>query len=519
MTKYLLKLKYIIVFQVFTALLSIIGIAAMPYITKMLFDYDFSKGWKGAALIVALYFAAISVGMFFEYCSQRSVWKFRQSFNCLVKQDLFDALLQKKYVDFKKHDTADYISFFQNDIDVFRQYLESCIAIFQTTLQLFVYGFFLFKLDYSLAIIIILSSFLSLIVPKLTGKQLSLRKSEHLCAMAGYTDTIQDLLSGFSLVSRETQEAISKRHKESIEQTEKAEYQFGKCRTLTNVVTGGSMYFIQWAVFAMLGYLLLQRQITVGTAGAALGYIQDFCYPVSYILKDINNVNASRAGKDKILKLLAKDEQKAQGECIESFDKDIQFKNVSVQLGDFRFSNFSHTFQKGKKYAIIGHSGTGKSTILNLLMQHILPDEGTICIDNSSISGKDTGKIIAFVKQFEHIFKASFEENATLFYSYPLSRMNRVLSYLDNEKLKSLTSEKNAQKLSGGENQMMQLLRAITADKPIILLDEPFSAVDAKNTNELCDKLLSLDKTILFVTHNISPEHLKLFDEVIELKR
>lgn len=193
--------------------------------------------------------------------------------------------------------------------------------------------------------------------------------------MANYTDTIRDLLSGFRLVNHETREAISQRHLDSIEQTEETEYQFGKYKTLTNVVTGSSMYFLQSIVFAVLGYLLFQKQITVGTASAALGYIQDFCYPVSYILKDINNVNASRAGKDKILKLLAEGKEKAPDECIERFQKDIQFQDVSVQLGDFCFSHFTHTFQKGKKYAIIGPSGVGKSTILNLLMQYIVPDQ------------------------------------------------------------------------------------------------------------------------------------------------
>ena len=136
----------------------------------------------------------------------------------------------------------------------------------------------------------------------------------------------------------------------------------------------------------------------------------------------------------------------------------------------------------------------------------------------NSISGKDTSKMIVCVNQFEHIFHASFTQNATLFESYPLSRMRSALRYFDNEKLNSLLQKDNAQELSGGENQMMQLIRAITADKPIMLMDESFSAVDVNNTNQLREKLLSLDKTILFVTHDVSAEHLKLYDEIIVLQ-
>ena len=72
MKRYILKLKYILAFQVLTALLSIVGIASMPYVVKLLFDYDFSKGIGGAIRIVFLYLLSIAVGMFFEYCSQRT---------------------------------------------------------------------------------------------------------------------------------------------------------------------------------------------------------------------------------------------------------------------------------------------------------------------------------------------------------------------------------------------------------------------------------------------------------------
>lgn len=518
MYHYFFKTQKTIFIKIATAFISIIGVAAMPYITKMLFDYDFSKRIYGAIFIVFLYLTAIAVGMIFEYISQRHSWKLGKEFNILMKQDLFDSILLKNHTDFKKYDVSDYISIFNNDIAACEQYIKSWVGIIQTVLQLFVYGFFLFKLDYRLAIMIILSSFLSLIVPKITGKQLSIRKAAHLSAMASYVDAIRDLLSGFRFVNNETRENISKRHKSVLEDAEEKQYHFGKFNTLTNVVTGSSMYFLQSVVFVVLGYLLFQKQITVGTASAALGYIQDFCYPVSYILKDINNVNASRAGKDKVLKLLAEGKEKAPDECIERFQKDIQFQDVSVQLGDFCFSHFTHTFQKGKKYAIIGPSGVGKSTILNLLMQYIVPDQGKICIDGNSISGKDSSKIIVCVNQFEHIFHASFTQNATLFESYPMSRMRSALRYFDNEKLNSLLQKDNAQELSGGENQMMQLIRAITADKPIMLMDESFSAVDVSNTSQLQEKLLSLDKTILFVTHDVSAEHLKLYDEIIVLQ-
>lgn len=517
MHHYFFKTQKTIFIKIATAFISIIGVAAMPYITKMLFDYDFSKGIYGAIFIVFLYLTAIAVGMIFEYISQRHSWKLGKEFNILMKQDLFDSILLKNHTDFKKYDVSDYISIFNNDIAACEQYIKSWVGIIQTVLQLFVYGFFLFKLDYRLAIMIILSSFLSLIVPKITGKQLAIRKAAHLSAMASYVDAIRDLLSGFRFVNNETRENISKRHKSVLEDAEEKQYHFGKFNTLTNVVTGSSMYFLEWVVFAVIGILLLQGEITVGIASAALGYIQSFCYPVAYILKEINNVNASRAATTKMLKIIDTNAPKLPS--VSDFKNKIEFQNVSVRLGDFNFAQFSHIFEKGKKYAIVGPSGVGKSTIFNLLMQYITPNEGSILLDGKPIEGKDTSKIMICVNQFEHIFHASFSENATIFGTYSESKMKQALQYFNNQKINSLTGKANAQELSGGENQMMQLIRAVTAEKQIILMDESFSAVDAENAKQLQKKLLELDKTILFITHDVSEENLKYFDEVVTLKR
>ena len=515
MNRYILKLWKTIAIKITAAFISIIGIASMPYITKMLFDYDFSKGWRGTALIVSLYFVAIAVGMSFEYISQRHAWKLQKEFDILIKQDLFDSVISKSYKEFKRYDVSDYISIFNNDVAACEQYVESWVGIIQTVLQLFVYGFFLFKLDYRLAIIIIFSSFLSLIVPKLTGKQLSLRKSCQLSGMAAYIDTIRDLLLGFRFVNNETRENISDRHKKFLKDTEEKQYHFGKFNTLTNVLTGSSMYFLQWAVFAVTGILLLYGEITIGIASASLGYINSFCFPVSYILKEINNINASRAAADRLLEIIKY--QSSHIPSVNNFQHQIEFQNVSVTLGDFHFSNFSHTFEKGKKYAIIGHSGTGKTTIFNLLMQYVTPDEGRIFIDGEPILGKDTSPVMICINQFEHIFHTSFIENATVFSTYSQSRMKDTLCYFDNPKANSLEDKLNAQELSGGENQIMQLIRAVTADKQIILMDESFSAVDAANTKQLQQKLLELDKTVLYITHDVSKENLRYFDEVIKL--
>lgn len=517
MRQYLWKLRYIVAVKVSTCFLSIIGIASMPYILKLLLDQDFRQGGISALLLTAAYGGAVVMGMGFEYISQKYSWKLEQHFNILVKKDLFDSILSWDDTEFRKKEIAEYVSLFTNDIPVYSKYMECWIQIIQWILQLFVYSYFLFSMDWRLALLIISSSVVSLSVPKMTGSKLSKKKAEHLQGQALYTEVLQDLLSGFRLINNETRQHFVKRHEDSLKTTEEKLFLYGKQNTFTNVLTGSSMYALQIMVFAVIAFLLWKQQITVGTASAAIGYIIDFCYPVSYILRDINTINASRSAKDKIVNLIQK--RKTERPSLERFEEEISFENVSVHLGDYYMPAFTRRFEKGKKYAIIGASGSGKSTILNLLMQYIKADSGQILIDGKEISGYDSSGIMLCINQFEHVFHATFRENASLFDTYPEEQLETARAYFNNDKLNSLMEIKNARELSGGEVQMMQLLRTLAVDKEILLLDESLSAIDRNNGELLKQALLALNKTILFVTHDCSEDTLKQFDEVILIER
>ncbi|KGE18863.1 ATP-binding cassette domain-containing protein [Paenibacillus wynnii] len=515
MKNYVFKLKYVILTKILAALISIIGLASMPYILKLLFDYDFSKGIKGIVVLILAYAGAIVVGMLFEYISQSHAWKLEQRFNLLVKQDLFDSILHKDYTKFLNYDVPEYVSIFNNDIKTCEQYIESIVAIIQTILQLCVYAFFLVTLDYRLAIIIILSSLFSIILPRITGNRLAEKKNNHLSAMAGYIDMITDLFSGFRFVNEDTRRSISDRQKKTLNDTEGKLYAFGLFKTFANVLSGSSMYLLELIVFVSIAFMLYKHHITMGIAVAVLGYIQSFCFPMAYLLKEINNVNASRKAKEKLLTLIYQ-KNDSRPEQI-NFNSTIKFIDVSVRLGDFALENFSYEFKKGKKYAIVGPSGVGKSTILNLLMQYVNPDSGEILIDDKPILGADTCKIMTCINQFEHTYNATFIDNATVFGSYAEQSVQNALDYFNNDKINSITKKKNARDLSGGEKQMLQLIRTVAMNKKIILIDESFSAIDKENSTKLQRDLLLKDKTIIVVTHNLSIDNLEQFDEIVTM--
>jgi len=515
MKKYFYKLKRIIIIKILAATISIAGIAAIPYITKMLIDYDFSKGSKGVAIFILVYMLATIVGMVFEYISQLHAWKLERKFNLLLKRDIFDSIINYDYTKFDNSDIGNYISVLDNDVKVVEsQFVESTVSIVQSAIQLVIYAIYMFILDPRIAIVIILCSSLSFFLPNITSKTLSERKGEHLNALASYIVKVKDLLEGFKNINLETRSSILDEHNKTMLDTENKLLHYGRFSTFTNVLNGSFMYLLDIAAFATIAVLLLKSEISIGTAAATLGYITSFIYPIRYILQDLSNIKSTKSAREKILNFI-KESKIPQGE-VKKFKSSIKFSNVSVKFDDFELNNINYTFEKGKKYAIVGHSGSGKSTIVNLLMKYLKPTHGKILIDGIDINDFEIAGLIGCVNQIEHMFSTDFLNNITVFGAYSDNTVGNIIDYYKCNKIDSISNKDDCTKLSGGEKQLLSLVKMMLINRDIIILDEPFSALDIQNTLLMQDKVYSLqDKTMIVVTHNLSENNLKYFDEVI----
>jgi ABC-type multidrug transport system fused ATPase/permease subunit len=203
----------------------------------------------------------------------------------------------------------------------------------------------------------------------------------------------------------------------------------------------------------------------------------------------------------------------------EEFNSHIEFENVNIDYGDFSVRDFSYRFEKGKKYALVGHSGSGKSTIVNALMKYRELDSGNIYIDGENLNLLDTSSIVCCVNQNEHIFADNFINNASVFSSYNNIKVSEIVDNLNLNILENIKYKENCQQLSGGEKQIVNIARMLSADTPICIMDEPFSATDVSTTGVLQNTLMDMkDKTIIMVTHTLSQQQLEQFDEVILMK-
>ncbi|TFE03371.1 ABC transporter ATP-binding protein [Jeotgalibacillus sp. R-1-5s-1] len=210
----------------------------------------------------------------------------------------------------------------------------------------------------------------------------------------------------------------------------------------------------------------------------------------------------------------------------------IVFKNVSKTFedGTEAIKNMNLHIREGKLVALIGPSGCGKTTTMKMINRLISITSGTIEID-----GKDTNQVsevelrrnIGYVIQRIGLFPhMTIEENVGLIPKLKGKKKNEYIERVD-ELLKLVGLEPDIYKkrypleLSGGQQQRVGVVRALAGEPPIILMDEPFSALDPISREQLQDELKllqsSIKKTIVFVTHDMD-EALKIADEIVVMK-
>lgn len=280
-------------------------------------------------------------------------------------------------------------------------------------------------------------------------------------------------------------------------------------------VTGDIIRFIALFISCIMIGMLATSQITAGVATATITYIREFSYPLRMVIDSISAMKSVSGVRKKLLAEIV--QQYPRGEGI-TFLKEIQYQDVSVKYENFELQHFSYCFEKGKKYAIIGENGSGKSTVLKLLLGYIVPDTGSVMVDAQNLFRIDATSFIAYIAQDAHIYAEKFMDNVTMFGSYAQDVHLTVKDWNIEESLARIEEKEDCSLLSGGEKQIVSLLRGLLSSRDVLVLDEPFSAVDEQKEQQLSDWLLSTDKTVLMVTHNVQPQFLNKFDAVLYME-
>ncbi|SYV97563.1 ABC transporter ATP-binding protein [Mycoplasmopsis edwardii] len=202
---------------------------------------------------------------------------------------------------------------------------------------------------------------------------------------------------------------------------------------------------------------------------------------------------------------------------------ELEFKNVSISIDNKTLiQNFSFKFLKGKKYLIVGGSGSGKSSFVKSIINPKLISSGEIFLDSDSTFSLSSREIIKKVNYLEpdiFIFSKNINENINLL-NVNMKKVNELLKFVElfndvENELNNSDFDADSQ-LSLGQKQRISLARTLFSNKDILILDESLSNLDSTTANKILDKLLKTEKTIIYISHHIESDFVKKFDRVLE---
>ncbi|MCI3936865.1 ABC transporter ATP-binding protein/permease [Chryseobacterium aahli] len=264
-------------------------------------------------------------------------------------------------------------------------------------------------------------------------------------------------------------------------------------------------------------YLVLNQQMTIGAIMLHIMLFNNVSSPIRQLHRIYDDMNDAMIYAEGYFEILNADEEAEPNGTLKETktSENFELKNVNFTYpnGTQALHKVSMTIENGKTTALVGLSGAGKSTIINLLCKFYLPDDGEILLDGINLNRYDNAYLrddIGLVLQKNHIFQGSIEDNIRY------GNMNASFEEIEEAAKKAYLHEQildlpekyqhDATQLSGGQQQRIAIARLFLKNPPIIFLDEPTASLDAIATEQIKNSLDAIKegRTVVIISHSLS---------------
>ena len=426
---------------------------------------------------------------------------------------------------YQHHKVGDLMSLFTNDLETVQDCFGSGIMMMADAVLLGVLALFkMGKMDLLLTGLTLIPMVLLLTIATVVGHTMEKKWDERQEAFSSLSDFSQESFSGIAVVKafvKETVELMS--FKKLNKKNEDANVTFVKTSVLLHILV---TLFVESVVCVILGYggwLVYVGEFDAGELVEFIGYFTAIVWPIMAVSQLIEMRSRGKASLNRIGALLDAPIDVADTPEVSEpapLKGEIEFRNLTFRYPDSDpdvLEDVSFHIKAGENVGIIGRTGSGKTTLVDLILRTYTVPDGTIFLDGNDINQipiKTVRKYAAYVPQDNFLFSDTIENNIALASdgggADEIEAAARMADVHDNitgfkEGYRTILGERGVT-VSGGQKQRISIARALMKDAPILILDDSVSAVDVKTEKVILDNLRTLraGKTTMLIAHRIT---------------
>ena len=518
--------KYRLVIVIGLVLMTVIVACAIvnPYISGMIVDdviqggaYDLLPKLIGIMLAVTAVRAILryATQMMFETCSQGVLYRMRDA--------VYRKLLQEDFAFYNRNRTGDLMSRQTGDMDAIRHFVAFVIYTVYENILMFIFALvMIFMVNVKLALCMMAVLPFCLFTTYLQSKHVKPRFHECRQSFSSLNAFVQENISGNRVVKAFAKEEYEKEKFEK-ENDKYREAELGAasiwCRFVPIFELLSNLLMVVLILYG--GYQVICGEMTLGNLVTVNGYLWMLSNPLRFAGWRVNDVQRFITSVEKIYDTYSKEpdvKKPKKGIKRKEMQGNIEFRNVSYEVeGEDIIHNISFSVEKGQTVGILGSTGAGKSTIMNLLCRFYDVTEGEVLVDGIDVKNWDLHDLrdnIGMAMQDVFLFSDTIEGNIA--YGKPdctfeevkeaavMSDANLFIKAMP-DGYQTIVGERGVG-LSGGQKQRISLARALLKKPSILILDDTTSAVDMETESYIQEQLKKLGRkhTVFVIAYRIS---------------